>query len=351
MTAKKWFIILLSLILISVIAFGGMTYYFDPLLQYRGEDGFLTSREYTELYSNAGIAKHYDYNAAFVGSSMVENATVSELDELFGCKTIKVPFSGATCYNNKVILDVCFHSENKIDYVFWALDENALKADYMTPHHPLPDYLYDEDKFNDLSYLLNMDIFYFYTLQDVFYTIKGKKQIMMRDGSWVKDESVYCKENALASVEEPMEEQENKDEQYYEENFRKNLDCNILSLVDSHPETTFVFYLPPYSISYWYMEDQDGLLDAEFKKLRTAFKEILSRDNTEIHFFQNEEAIITNLDYYKDYTHYKPEINSWMSREIYSKSHAVNAENYESVLNGFYDYLKNFDYDTFYRTV
>lgn len=348
MTSKKWFVILISLTLAVVIVFGGMTYFLDPLLQYGNERGPLTSREYTEMYSNPGIAKNYDYNAVFVGSSMAENANVSELDELFGCKTIKVPYSGGSSYNHKHILDVCYDSGHKIDYVFWNLDENALIMDYMTPAYPLPEYLYDDDKTNDLSYLMNLDIFYFYTMKDIFNTIKGNQKIMMKDGSWVEDESIYCKENALASFTYPMEQKENKGKTYYQDKLKQNLDNNILSLVDAHPETTFVFYMVPYSISYWYIEKQNGSLDADFYNVRTVLGEILSRENTEVHFFQNEEKIITNLDNYKDYNHYKPEINSWMSKEIGKKSHLLNHDDYESVINQFYEYVLQFDYDCFY---
>lgn len=349
MTSKKWFVILLSLTLAVVIVFGGMTYFLDPLLQYGNERGPLTSREYTEMYSNPGIAKNYDYNAVFVGSSMAENANVSELDELFGCKTIKVPYSGGSSYNHKHILDVCYNSGHKIDYVFWNLDENALIMDYMTPAYPLPEYLYDDDKTNDLSYLMNLDIFYFYTMKDIFNTIKGNQKIMMKDGSWVEDESIYCKENALASFTYPMEQKENKGKTYYQDKLKQNLDNNILSLVDTHPETTFVFYMVPYSISYWYIEKQNGSLDADFYNVRTALGEILSRKNTEVHFFQNEEKIITNLDNYKDYSHYKSEINSWMSKEIGKKSHLLNHGTYEETLNQFFDFVSQFDYDSYYN--
>ena len=135
---------------------------------------------------------------------------------------------------------------------------------------------------------------------------------------------------------------------YYQDKLRENLDNNILSLVDAFPETTFVFYMVPYSISYWYIEKQKGLMDADFYNVRTALGEILSRDNTEVHFFQNEQEIITNLDNYKDYTHFKPSINSWMSKEIDKKSHLLNHDDYESVLNQFYEYVLQFDYDCFY---
>lgn len=351
MTSKKWFLILLSLSLVAVIAFGGMTYFLDPLLQYGNERGPLTSREYSEMYSNPGIAKNYDYNAVLVGSSMVENTDVSELDELFGCKTIKVPYSGASSYNHKAILDVCYASGNKIDYVFWSLDEYALTTDYMTPRYPLPEYLYDYDKTNDLSYLLNLDIFYFYTMKDIFNTIKGNQQIMMKDGSWVEDESIYCKENALASLSFPMEQKDNKGEKYYQDNLMNNLQNDIFPYIESHPETEFYFYMVPYSILYWYQQKQNGTLDAEIYNAKTAIGEILKNDNAKVYFFQNEEEIITNLDLYKDYTHFKPKINSWMSKAINRETHRLTSENYEEKINLFSVFLNSFDYANFVKGV
>ena len=150
MKSKKWSLTLLCLTLSIVILFGALTYYFDPLLQYGADRGFLTYREYSEIYCNPGIAKNYEYNAVFLGSSMVENADVSELDRLFGCNTVKLPYSGGSSYNHKHILDVCYRSDNKIDKVFWALDEYAFTTDKDTPRYPLPEYLYDDNKLNDL---------------------------------------------------------------------------------------------------------------------------------------------------------------------------------------------------------
>lgn len=351
MSTKKWLYIFLSLILIVIIGFGTVTYCLDPLLQYSLEGGVLTYREYSELYSNPGIAKNYEYNAVLVGSSMVENTDVSEIDNLYGCKTVKLPYSGGSSYNYKTILDVCYDSGNEIDYVFWSLDEYALTTDYMTPRYPLPDYLYDNNLLNDVSYLFNLDILYFYTIKDILCTIKGDNQIMMRDGSWVEDESIYNKSNALTSFSYPMQEKESKGDLFYQENLENNLTYNILDLVDSHKETTFVFYMVPYSISYWYMEKQNGLLDADMYNVRTALEEILSRDNTEVHFFQNEEEIITDLDNYKDYTHFKPEINSWMTKEMYSKSKEIKRSDIEATISEFEEYLYNFDYDKFYCNI
>lgn len=349
MNSKKWAVSLVSITLLLVIAFGGMTYYLDPLLQFDNERGPLTYRQYTEMYSNPGIAKNYEYTAVLLGSSMVENTDVSELDKLFDCKTIKVPYSGASSYNHKTILDVCYNSGHKIEKVFWSLDEYALTTDKNTPRYPLPDYLYDDNIFNDLSYLLNLDIFYFYTSKDIAGTLKHQNQIMMRDGSWIEDESIYCKENALATVSYPLEQLENKGEKYYQKNLTENLQQNIIPFLRAHPETEFHYYMVPYSILYWYQIKQNGTLEAEIYNAKSAVGEILKYSNAKVHFFQNEEDIITNLDNYKDYTHFKPEINSWMSKEMQKGSHILTQNNYIKTIDAFYRYLDDFEFNGLFK--
>lgn len=347
--SKKWCIVLLSLTLISVMLFGTVTYALDPLIQYRKESNLLTYYESSEIYSNPGIAKNYDYDSVLVGSSMVENTDVSEMDDLFGYTTIKVPYSGGSSYNHKTILDVCFNSNDNIKNVFWSLDEYALTTDYQTPRYPLPDYLYDFDKTNDLSYLLNLDVFYFYTIKDVFNTVKGNKQLAMKDGSWIADESGYCKENALASFEYPYEQTESLGEKFFADDLNDNLTYNIIPLIKENKNTTFRFYMVPYSIAYWYIEKSDGKLDAHFYNVKKALGEILEYDNTEVYFFQDDVDIITNLDNYKDYSHFKPEINSYMSKEMKKGNYRLKKDNYEEVLDNFKKYLESFDYDTFFN--
>ena len=340
---------LLSVALVTIILFGFTTYYLDPLLQYGKEPGNLTSREYAEIYCNPGIAKNYDYDAVLVGSSMVENTDVSEIDRLFDCKTIKVPYSGGSSYNHKTILDVCLKHNNKIKKVFWSLDEYALTTDKNTPRYPLPDYLYDDNKINDLSYLLNLDIFYFYTSKDIISTLKHENQIMMRDGSWAGDESAYCKANALSSIDYPMELKDNKGEKYFENNLEANINQNIMPLIEMNPDTEFIFYMVPYSIIYWYMEKQNGTLDATFYDINTALDKILSYDNTKVYFFQDEKDIITDLDNYKDFSHFKSKFNSWMSNEMARGSNLLTKDNYKMRIENFKSYLSGFDFEGFFK--
>ena len=348
MSSKNWTVSLLSVTLFIIVLFGMVQFYLDPLLQYGNERGPLTFRTYSEIYSNPGIAKNYDYNAVLLGSSMVENTDINELNGIFDCKTIKVTYAGGSSYNHKKILDTCYNSGHKIEKVFWALDEYALRTDKETPRWPLPEYLYDDNKINDVSYLLNLDIFYYYSLIDSVETLKHNERKMMCEGVMIGDDSLYGKKQALASIEYPIEQTNTKGEKLFYSNLLDNLEYNILPFVENHPETDFEFFLVPYSILYWYQQKSNGTLEAEIFDARIAIGELLNYDNVQVHFFQNEKDIITNLDNFKDYTHFKPEINSWMLEEMKKESHLLTKETYNKVLDDFSEYLKTFDYNSFY---
>ena len=348
MSSKKWVIALISVTLIAITLFGAVQYYLDPLLQYGGERGPLTFRKYDEFYCNPGIAKNYDYNAVLLGPSTAQNTDINRLNSLFNCNTIKLTYVGSSVYNSRKILDMCYDTGNQIDKVFWVLDENVLTRNPNSSRYPLPEYLYDKSVVNDVSYLLNLDIFYYYTLPDIKQTINHNFDTMMMEGNWGDDESIYCRENVLSSVGHPKRQHEKKAKTYYEDIVLENLEYNVLPIIKEHPDTEFNIIMAPYSILFWYLAKSDGTLDARLYSDRTALSKIMKYDNVKVHFFHDDREVITNLDLYKDYTHYKPEINSWMSEEMSKGSHLLTLSNYNQVLDDFYQYIMSFDYDSLY---
>ena len=60
-------------------------------MEYPLEDGM-------ERYLNDGIIKTYDYDAAIVGTSMMQNFKASQFDRLFGTKSIKVTYTAEEGY-------------------------------------------------------------------------------------------------------------------------------------------------------------------------------------------------------------------------------------------------------------
>lgn len=201
--AQTWLISMIILLAITLSGFAGLMFLLDPLLQYGKESAPLTYYAYSEMYSNPGIAQHYEYDTVLVGTSMIENTDVDEFDKLMHTKAVRLPYSGGTALNMKTILDVCFSSGNDIRAVYWELDEFQLFSNPGKTRYPLPEYLYRDDTKEDLSYLLNLDIFYHYAVNDIIGTLRGEVQSAERRGESLYGE--FSKQAVLRSYSRAQE--------------------------------------------------------------------------------------------------------------------------------------------------
>lgn len=346
MTNKRWIICFLVLSLVTLAAFAGIMYVTDPLLRYGEENGLFTYYEYAEMYSNPGIARNYSYDTVLVGTSMIQNTDVQECNEVFGCDMVRLPYSGGTCYNMKTILDVCFESGNDIRTVYWELDEFQIFSDHDAPRYPLPEYLYRADHRQDLSYLLNLDIFYHYTLNNVLGTLRGAHQPAAREGETFTGD--FSRAGALAAYQRRERTAAPLASTAYLEKAEQNLEHNIIPLLEENPETEFVFFVVPFSILYWDNEAQRGTLDATLCGMEYAIGRLLEYDNVRIHFYHDRWDIATDLDNYKDYSHYGSWINSWITRAIADGEGRLTRENYGAVLDDMGAWLEAYDFEALF---
>lgn len=349
MNAKKWTITMLSAVLASLAVFAGVMRWMDPLLHYGAENDTITYYQYGEMYSNPGIAKHYTYDAVMVGTSMIENTDVDLCDALFGCDMIRLPYSGGTTFNMKTILDVCFASQNDIKTIYWELDEFQIFGSATEPRYPLPEYLYRTDHREDLSYLLNLDIFYHYGIHNLLGTLRGEMQPAERRGETLT--GTFGAEAALASYFRP--EQAADTQSFFHSDLPEKVDanlCNLGELITAHPETQFVFFLPPLSVLYWDAELRKGTFDAVMDGVQYALEHLLEYRNVAIFFYQGEEEIITNLDNYKDFSHYGPWINDLITQYISEGRNRVTKDNCETLIGGMKAMLHAFDFESCLRS-
>ncbi len=156
---KVWVIKFFILILFFVGSIGTINYTVDPLQQYR-QARFYKPVFSLQRYLNPGLAKTYDYNSLITGSSMVENFVLSNVSSILEIsKPIKLCMSGASAHDIKYILDVAFKNK-QLDSVIYGLDLYAFSGTPKTlgfGEHSMPDYLYDDNYFNDYQYILNID--------------------------------------------------------------------------------------------------------------------------------------------------------------------------------------------------
>ena len=82
---KPWALFTMACLLLGILACAGVTYIVDPFEQYR-ESSILPLYD-QESYNNPGIAKHYDYDAVILGTSMVEMSNPSVICSFFANAT------------------------------------------------------------------------------------------------------------------------------------------------------------------------------------------------------------------------------------------------------------------------
>ena len=119
MNDKKWSLLLICALLFTLVIFASAMYILDPVLGYGTECGLTPYYEYSTIYTNPGIARHYRYDTVLVGTSMVQNTDVDICEELLDCDMVRLPYSGGTSYDMKTILNLCFESGNDIKTVYW----------------------------------------------------------------------------------------------------------------------------------------------------------------------------------------------------------------------------------------
>lgn len=154
---KKWCISVISIVMLAVIVIASITIYIDPLFHYHEP---LDNYEYLindERYQNDGITRNFQYDSIITGTSMAENFKTSEANEIFDAQFIKVPYSGGYYKEINDNIKRAYSSGKNIKYVIRSLDNNYLMCneDSKNPIKTYPMYLYNNDIFDDVSYLLN----------------------------------------------------------------------------------------------------------------------------------------------------------------------------------------------------
>lgn len=350
-SAKKWFCkcIITTVIFLALIA--GIMIVVDPYFHYHKPLSFLSYRLYEERYINDGIARNFDYDAIITGTSMSQNFKPSEFDALFGTKSVKLPFPGAGYKEITQNLERALSRNSSVHTVLWVLDYNGLlrKHDWKQ-YEEYPTYLYDENPFNDVSYLFNKPILYHGLMPSLALTASNSPSTTMDEfSSWERECGLHAilysyDRNNLTP----------KDSAYsaeVEANVRKTITDNFVDLINRYPDVTFYILYPPYSICYWDATYREAILEKQLAAEQTATELLLECPNVKLYNFFDQYDVICNTDNYSDTCHYNGKVNSlilnWISEDI----GLVTKENYLDKLATEYHFYSNYDYESIYKGV
>lgn len=314
MTRKTWSLLSLSLLLLSLIGIVGSVVIIDPFEIYHKALFHIPPIENTtQIYSNAGIAKSYEYDSVIIGSSMTENFTPSQLDQALGGSFVKLPVNAGSPFNHKQMMDMAFGTHD-IRRVFFGVDIELFTYFYTTPKCEMPDYLYDDSLFNDTAYWFNRNVLFTYIpmcLKTLGQSDPAQRDTMYNWGDMYKYGKDAAFRGANVSGGEIPQNGEGAPVVLAQQTML-NVQHNVLPFVEEHPDTEFIFFFPPYSLVRWYHFYQQGEMEYHLTQKAAFVQALLPYENVKIYDFQARTDWILHLDNYIDASHYGPWINDAM---------------------------------------
>ena len=353
MNAKKWFIKGVLSIFMSLCILAATTVVIDPLFHYHTPLEGLKYSISNQRYQNDGIVKNFQYDALITGTSMTENFKTSEFNRLFNVNSVKVPLVGASYKEIGDMLQRATMTNSDIKYIIWGLDYKRLldDKDFMM-YDNYPTYLYDDNPWNDLNYLLNKDIFIKNTAQVLFYTIIGRDN-MDFDVAYNWMDNYEFGKDAVDKIYQRPERVEKSIFLNREEKIRleENLEQNVISVLEKNPNIHFYLFFPPYSIYYWDKYNQMGMLDYQLETEKRAIELLVEYDNVFLFSFTDNMNLITKMDYYSDTEHYGEAVNSKMLEWMKKGEYRLTKDNYMDYCRRVRENLMNYNYDSLFADI
>jgi len=343
MNIKQWIktSLLTALIILSIVEL--TNYIIDPFQQYRKATiyPFWYGGIKNERFHIAGLVKNYEYNSIMIGSSMVENFLISDLQKLIP-NPIKLCMSGARANEIFITLNTAY-KYRKIDNIILGLDIYALtgEIDQKRKNTEFPLYLYDSNPFNDVKYLLSLN-----TLQEskeaLFNQKLGADKILYQYEHMYEwqyhDNNKFGKDKVLNIWGKRVSSFNQKE--WSIAKLKKSYEYNILSIIKNHPETKFYIFYPPYSALAYLEWEKQGVSTNVIELKKYIYKTLSKYSNVELYDFQVAKQIVLNLDNYKDSQHYHQKINTWMIDQMINKNFLINKNNIEKYLKTFQKEIK-----------
>lgn len=346
---KKYICTFLTSVFLMLFIIASYMILVDPVFHYHKPIKGIAYKYYEgERYINDGITKNWDYNAIITGTSMTENFKTSEFDALFNVKSIKVPFAGAHYKEINDNLKEAFKSGHDVDIVIRCIDTFTIIDDKDASRlEEYPLYLTNSNPFDDVKYWYNKEII----LDGLKYCIlgvKGEKISSMDDYSSWDDPEKYGKDRVLSGYNH-KEKIENKhltkqDIKLIDE----NIDQNIISTIKEHPNCQFYLFFQPSSVLYYDYLYGEGLYYKIWEAKRYVVERLVAFDNVKFYGWDNKFDITTNLDYYRDISHYSGDLNSKMLEWIRNDNGLIN-NTYGKYFDECIRFYETYDYNKIFQ--
>lgn len=351
--SKIWIIMYIVFVFIAFGIIGSWVIHIDPFFHFHKPlvDGYSYTLN-NERSQNDGISKHFDYDALITGTSMTQNFKTSEMDEIFGTHSIKVPYSGGTFKEiNDNVVNAIEHNEN-LRYVVRSLDMWNFTEDKDAMRQDLgkyPTYLYDDNVFNDVNYVFNRNVIF----DRVYPMTTANDQEGFTPGitsfdsysNWMSSYTFGIKTVCPDGVPEVAAGEPVHLTETEKEMVLGSTRQNITDAAEKYPEVTFYYFITPYSAVWWKDLINAGTIYKQTEAERLIIEELIKYDNIKLFSFNTQAYITADINNYKDSHHYGQWVNSLILRYMHDGKCQLTKDNYESYLDEELKFYLLFDYN------
>ena len=351
---KKWVISVIVSYFGILLCITGLVYYIDPFFHFHAPYKGVSYVFGNEQYSNDGIVRNFSYDAIITGTSMTENFKTQQVDELFQVKSIRTSFMGEGYKRVSENLDNAIKNNDELKMVIRSLDTLWLIADKdWMGYDYYPEYLYDDNIWNDVNYIFNRDIL----INNVLPVLKRSLEGIPPE---TFDSNVFGagfaggKETVLKNYERPDRKYEainSSDTEMFMSFAKSSIEQNIINTVKANPNITFYLFFPPYSICWWDSINQEGpgVLQRRIDLEQLTIELLLDYNNVKLFSFFNNYELICNLNNYMDSIHYIQDVNSQILVWMKNGKYQLTKDNYKKYLEEISVFYNNYNYDQLFK--
>ena len=312
---------LMLVFVLFVVALALINYIIDPFQQYRISSWYkITGKKQRMVVP--GLAKNLQGDTVIIGSSVTENFEPSYVNQVFKTDTLKLSVAGMTAHEMHYMLRILEKYNKRISHIIISLDLFALSGSPdKVRNPPLPVYMYDDEYFNDVKYLLNWETLK-YSLRMMKQSNLGKTNF---DELWYWGSVDFSEKAVRESIAKNTFNLSYKKEDYTSNVLYQSLESNILPYIRNNPHIQFDVYFPPYSYLTYKDMREKGWLEHALELKNMLVKE--SYKNLILHDFQCDISVVGDLNNYKDISHFSPVINRYIIDSIKEKKHVITQDN------------------------
>ncbi len=306
---------------------------------------------WNDRYQVAGFIKTFPFETAIIGTSMTQNFSPQQIKNVLNLNNpIKLSIAGATLREQTEVAKATIKTK-KPKTIIWGLDYCYLsyKPNEFPDNFPVDMYrdnifghfdyiIYAFNLVKDIHILKNLVKSAFSPkLENYFYTIEDYNN--WHDIHFFSSERMlkYFIDSFPKKLDENHRIQKNIDCSKNFSNKKENFYKDFLPIIKNNPQIKFYIFFPPYSLIYHKLNNIQNqrarLYDYQLRQI--IMSELVSLPNVELFDFETDEKIITDLDNYRDITHYSKYVNDYIVTSFRNGKNRVTKDNLIDYQNKF----------------